>query len=36
MMICRYVFNDFLVEKQDVREVFNFRNGWRTVCVGVT
>ena len=26
-----YIFNDFLVDKQDIREVFNFRNDWRTV-----
>lgn len=26
-----YIFNDFYVAKQDVRDVFNFRNDWRTV-----
>eukprot|EP00750_Incisomonas_marina_P027349 INCI6178.4.p1 GENE.INCI6178.4~~INCI6178.4.p1 ORF type:complete len:1357 (-),score=217.14 INCI6178.4:1524-5594(-) len=28
-----YIFNDFYVAKQDVRDVFNFRNDWRTCCL---
>ena len=26
-----YIINDFCIEEQDEREVFNFRNDWRTV-----